>query len=135
MQGSITLLNRLKRKDSITNTDVWYKTVINNCIYKKDRISGVDGKVVSMGQQFTILIPFTGKYITYNEWKKLEDKTGFFTISNQDVIILEDVAEDVTDKNITQVKQDHEPNTCEVRSIEQVIRRNGVNFEFRIGGV
>ena len=135
MQGSITLLNRLKRKDSITNTDVWYKTVINNCIYKKDRISGVDGKVVSMGQQFTILIPFTGKYVTYNEWKKLEDKTGFFTISNQDVIILENVEEDVTDKNITQVKQDHEPNTCEVRSIEQVIRRNGVNFEFRIGGV
>ena len=135
MQGSITLLNRLKRKDSITNTDVWYKTVINNCIYKKDRISGVDGKVVSMGQQFTVLIPFTGKYVTYNEWKKLEDKTGFFTISNQDVIILENVEEDVTDKNITQVKQDHEPNTCEVRSIEQVIRRNGVNFEFRIGGV
>ena len=135
MQGSITLLNRLKRKDSVTNTDVWYKTVINNCIYKKDRITGVDGKVVSMGQQFTILIPFTGKYVTYNEWKKLEDKTGFFTISNQDVIILEDVAEDVTDKNITQVKQDHEPNTCEVRSIEQVIKRNGVNFEFRVGGV
>ena len=135
MQGSITLLNRLKRKDSITNTDVWYKTVIQNCIYKKDRITGVDGKVVSMGQQFTILIPFTGKYVTYNEWKKLEDKTGFFTLSNQDVIILEDVAEDVTDKNITQVKQDHEPNTCEVRSIEQVIKRNGVNFEFRIGGV
>ena len=135
MQGSITLLNRLKRKDSVTNTDVWYKTVINNCIYKKDRITGVDGKVVSMGQQFTILIPFTGKYITYNEWKKLEDKTGFFTISNQDVIILENVAEDVTDKNITQVKQDHEPNTCEVRSIEQVIKRNGVNFEFRVGGV
>lgn len=135
MQGSITLLNRLKRKDSITNTDIWYKTVIQNCIYKKDRISGVDGKVVSMGQQFTILIPFTGKYVTYNEWKKLEDKTGFFTLSNQDVIILEDVKEDVTDKNITQVKQDHEPNTCEVRSIEQVIRRNGVNFEFRIGGV
>lgn len=135
MQGSITLLNRLKRKDSITNTDVWYKTVINNCIYKKDRITGVDGKVVSMGQQFTILIPFTGKYVTYNEWKKLEDKTGFFTLSNQDVIILENVEEDVTDKNITQVKQDHEPNTCEVRSIEQVIKRNGVNFEFRVGGV
>lgn len=135
MQGSITLLNRLKRKDSITNTDVWYKTVINNCTYKKDRITGVDGKVVSMGQQFTVLIPFTGKYVTYNEWKKLEDKTGFFTLSNQDVIILEDVEEDVTDKNITQVKQDHEPNTCEVRSIEQVIKRNGVNFEFRVGGV
>lgn len=135
MQGSITLLNRLKRKDSITNTDVWYKTVIKNCTYKKDRITGVDGKVVSMGQQFTILIPFTGKYIPYNEWKKLEDKTGFFTLSNQDVIILEDVEEDVTDKNITQVKQDHEPNTCEVRSIEQVIMRNGVNFEFRVGGV
>ena len=135
VQGSITILNRLKRKDSVAGTDVWYKSVINNCTYKKDRISGVDGKVVSMGQEFTILIPFTGKYMPYNEWKNLEDKTGFFTISNQDVIILEDVEEEVTDKTIISVKQNHEPNTCEVRSIEQVIKRTGVNFEFRIGGV
>lgn len=135
MQGTITLLNKLSRKDSVTNTDIWYKTEIENCTYKKDRVTSVDGKVVSMGQQFTVLIPFTDKYIPYSQWKTLEDKTNYFTLSNQDVIILESVPEEVTDKTIIAVKQAHEPNTCEIRSIEQVIKRSGVKFEFRVSGV
>lgn len=135
MQGAVTLLNRLKRKDSVTNTDIWYKSVIENCVYKKDRISNINGTVVSMGQQFTILIPFTGKYLPYKEWKALEDKTGYYTLSNQDVIILDIVKEEVTAQNITQVKNDYEPNTCEIRSIEQVDKKLSVQFEFRIGGV
>ena len=98
MNGNITLLNRLKRKDSVTNTDVWFKTKIQNCVYKKDRITTVNGTVVSMGQAFTVLIPFTGNYLPYKDWKKLEDKTGFYTLSEQDVIILDDVIEEVIDK-------------------------------------
>ena len=135
MNGNITLLNRLKRKDSVTNTDVWYKTKIQNCVYKKDRITTVNGTVVSMGQAFTILIPFTGNYLPYKDWKKLEDKTGFYTLSEQDVIILDDVIEEVTSQNITQIKNDYEPNTCEIRSIEQVNQVFSVQFEFRVSGV
>ena len=135
MNGNITLLNRLKRKDSVTNTDVWYKTKIQNCVYKKDRITTVNGTVVSMGQAFTVLIPFTGNYLPYKDWKKLEDKTGFYTLSEQDVIILDDVVEEVTPQNITQIKNDYEPNTCEIRSIEQVNQVFSVQFEFRVSGV
>ena len=135
MLGTITLLNKLKRKDSTTNIDVWYKTVIKDCIYKKDKISNVNGNIVSMGQQFTILIPFTGKYLPYRDWKQLEDKTGYYTLSEQDVIILDIVTEDITAQNITQIKNDYEPNTCEIRSIEQVEQKLSVNFEFRVGGV
>lgn len=135
MIGTITLLNKLKRKDSTTNIDVWYKTVIKDCIYKKDKISTVNGNIVSMGQQFTILIPFTGKYLPYRDWKQLEDKTGYYTLSEQDVIILDIVTEDITAQNITQIKNDYEPNTCEIRSIEQVEQKLSVNFEFRVGGV
>ena len=135
MNGNITLLNRLKRKDSVTNTDVWYKTKIQNCVYKKDRITTVNGTVVSMGQAFTILIPCTGNYLPYKDWKKLEDKTGFYTLSEQDVIILDDVIEEVTPQNITQIKNDYEPNTCEIRSIEQVNQVFSVQFEFRVSGV
>lgn len=135
MNGNITLLNKLKRKDSVTNTDVWYKTKIQNCVYKKDRITTVNGTVVSMGQAFTILIPFTGNYLPYKDWKKLEDKTGFYTLSEQDVIILDDVVEEVTPQNITQIKNDYEPNTCEIRSIEQVNQVFSVQFEFRVSGV
>lgn len=135
MLGTITLLNKLKRKDSTTNIDVWYKTVIKDCVYKKDKISTVNGNIVSMGQQFTILIPFTGKYLPYRDWKQLEDKTGYYTLSEQDVIILDIVTEDITAQNITQIKNDYEPNTCEIRSIEQVEQKLSVNFEFRVGGV
>ena len=135
MNDNITLLNRLKRKDSVTNTDVWYKTKIQNCVYKKDRITTVNGTVVSMGQAFTVLIPFTGNYLPYKDWKKLEDKTGFYTLSEQDVIILDDVIEEVTPQNITQIKNDYEPNTCEIRSIEQVNQVFSVQFEFRVSGV
>ena len=135
MNGNITLLNRLKRKDSVTNTDVWYKTKIQNCVYKKDRITTVNGTVVSMGQAFTVLIPFTGNYLPYKDWKKLEDKTGFYSLSEQDVIILDDVIEEVTPQNITQIKNDYEPNTCEIRSIEQVNQVFSVQFEFRVSGV
>ena len=135
MVGNITLLNRLKRQDSVTNTDIWYKTIIKNCTYKKDRVSNVNGTVVSMGQSFTILIPFTGNYLPYKDWKKLADKTGFYTLSPSDVIILDTVEEDVTDKNIITIKNDYEPNSCEIMSIEQVDKKLSVKFEFRVGGV
>ena len=134
-QGTITLLNKLKRKHSITNLDVWYKTVIKDCAYKKDRVSNVNGSVVSVGEEFTILIPFTGGYLSYKDWKNLEDKTGTYTLSSQDIIILGEVEEEVTAQNITQIKNDYEPNTCEVRSIEQVDQKLSVNYQFRIGGV
>lgn len=135
MEGKITLLNRLKRKDSVTGVDVWYKTIIDGCVYKKDRVQNVNGTVVSLGQLFTILIPFTGKYIPYSSWRNMEDKTGFYTLSEQDVIILEEVAEEVTDKTIVKIKNDYEPNTCDIRTIEQVQQRFSANFEFRISGV
>ena len=135
MQGTVTLLNRLRKKDSVTNLDVWYKTYIQNCIYKKEKVTDVSGTNVSMGEQFTILIPFSDKYKPYREWKKLEDKSAFYTISPQDIIILDIVNEDVTPQTIIQIKNDYEPNTCEIRSIEQVEQRLSTRFEFRIGGV
>ena len=46
MQGTVTLLNKLKRKDSTTNTDVWYKTILTDCVYKKTSLASVTGKTV-----------------------------------------------------------------------------------------
>lgn len=135
MQGTVTLLNKLKRKDSTTNVDIWYKTILTDCVYKKTSIASVTGKTVGMGQQFTILIPFTGKYLPYKDWKNLVDKTRFYTLSPSDVIILGTVEEDVTDKNIITIKNDYEPNSCEIMSIEQVDQKLSVQFEFRVGGV
>lgn len=135
MNGTITLLNKLKRKDSTTGLDVWFKTIIKDCLYKKDKISNVSNTVISMGEEYTILIPFTGGYMPYKEWKNLADKTGYYTLSNQDVIILDEVTEEVTANNITEIKNAYEPNTCEIRSIEQVEQKLSVRYEFLVGGV
>ena len=58
MNGTITLLNKLKRKDSTTGLDVWFKTIIKHCVYKKYKISNVSNTVISMGEEYTILIVF-----------------------------------------------------------------------------
>lgn len=135
MRGKITLLNKLKRKDSATNRDVWYKTILNDCEYAITSVSNVSGTTVSMGQQFTVLIPFTGKYIPYNAWKDLADKSGVYTLSSSDTIILGEVDEEITDGNIVTIKNQYEPFTCDIRSIQQVDRKLSANFEFRVMGV
>lgn len=135
MRGKITLLNRLQKKDSVTNLDIWYKTVINDCEYKKERITDMNGTTVAMGTKFTILIPFTGKYLPYREWKKLDDKTGYYTLSTKDVIVLGDVEEDVNPSNIISIKNDYSPDACDIQSIEQVEQRFSANYEFRVGGI
>ena len=135
MRGKITLLNRLQKKDSVTNLDIWYKTVINDCEYKKERITDMNGTTVAMGTHFTILIPFTGKYLPYREWKKLDDKTGYYTLSTKDVIVLGDVEEDVNPSNIISIKNDYSPDACDIQSIEQVEQRFSANYEFRVGGI
>lgn len=95
----------------------------------------MNGTVVSMGEEFTVLIPFTNKFLPYKEWKVKEDKTGFYTLSPQDIIIIGIVTEDVTPDNVINIKSDYEPNTCEIRSIEQVEKKLSVTYEFRVGGV
>ena len=135
METTITLINKLKRKDSITGKDIWYKSIIEHCAFTKKRVSQMDGTVVSMGEEFTILIPFTDKFLPYKVWKEQEDKTGFYTLSPQDIIIIGIVTEDVTPDNVINIKSDYEPNTCEIRRIEQVEKKLSVTYEFRVGGV
>ena len=95
----------------------------------------MNGTTVAMGTQFTILSPFTGRYLPYREWKKLNDKTGYYTLSTKDVIVLGDVEEDVNPSNIISIKNDYSPDACDIQSIEQVEQRFSANYEFRLGGI
>ena len=135
METTITLLNKLKRKDSVTGKDIWYKSIIEHCTFTKKRVSQMNGTVVSMGEEFTVLIPFTDKFLPYKEWKVKEDKKEYYTISREERIIIGIVTEDVTPDNVINIKSDYEPNTCEIRSIEQVEKKLSVTYEFRVGGV
>lgn len=126
----ITILNKLNRTDSTTGMDVWYKTIIDGCEAKKDKVATVAGTEVSMGETFTILIPFTNKYKHYENWT---DRDNTFTMSAGDVVILGEVLETVTPNNIAEIR--NRPNACDVRVVEEREQKHGVKYQLRVSGV
>lgn len=131
----ITIANRLNRTDSVTGLDVWYATKISNIPYSKEKVTTVNGTQVSMGESFNILIPFTGKYMAYNDWKNADNRDNYYTISQGDFIFLTDVKEDIQSNNIIQIKNKYEPMVCEVRSVIEVPQRNGASIQLKVSGV
>lgn len=132
MIGTITICNKLKRQDSLTGLDVWYKTVLHGIKFKKDKVSSVVGTDVSLGNSFTVLIPFTGRYKSYSDWKD-GDRETTYTMNQGDFIFFEELTEDVTPSNIVKLKSAKE--CCEVRSVEEVLQKYGVKIQLRVSGV
>lgn len=131
----ITIANRLNRTDSVTGLDVWYKTELHNIIYSKERVTAVNGTQVSVGEVFTILIPFDNYYKPYIEWKKLVNKDDFYTLSQGDYIFLAQVDEDIQPNNIMTLKNNYKPLVCEVRSITEVSQNHGATIRLKVSGV
>lgn len=133
---TITILNKLNRKDSATGLDVWYKSVIKNASYYTEKTTNVSGTNVSMGQTFKVLIPFNDNYLNYAEWKKAGKQTGHFTISQGDYIVLGEIEEtQITPNNIQSIRQKYEPNVCDVRFFTELNDRGGATVQLRIEGV
>ena len=132
---TITIANRLNRTDSVTGLDVWYKTELHNITYSKERVTDVNGTQVSVGEVFTILIPFDKYYKPYIEWKKLADKDDFYTLSQGDYIFLTQVEEDIQPNNIMTLNNSYKPLVCEVRSIIEVSHKHGATIRLKVSGV
>lgn len=136
MNGAVTILNKLNRKDSTTKLDVWYKTTIQNCAYSTNKVENVSGNVVSVGQTFTILIPFSELYLPYKDWKDSPLIASRFTLNPGDYIFLvSSVSEDVTPNTIQTVRNLYEPNVCEIKTITEVEKFGDTQFQFRVEGV
>lgn len=131
----ITIANRLNRTDSVTGLDVWYKTELHNIPYSKERVTDVNGTQVSVGEVFTILIPFDKYYKSYIEWKKLANKDDFYTLSQGDYIFLTSVAEDIQPNNIMTLKNSYKSLVCEVRSIIEVSQKHGATIRLKVSGI
>lgn len=131
MLKTITLLNKLNRKDSQTGLDVWYKTILTANVYNQKVTSAV-GMDVSMNETYTILIPFSDKYSTYHLWKSM-NKDEHYTLKQGDVIIFDEVEEEVTTNNIAEIQKQYE--SCVVRTIEQREKILDANYQFKVGAV
>ena len=93
------------------------------------------GNGVYIGTYITVLIPFNDDYLNYREWKKLDDKSGKFTMSSGDYIVLGDVEEEITAQNVVAVIKEYEGFSCMVKHIKKPHKRFNATVQLKIEGV
>jgi hypothetical protein len=136
MLNSITLCSKLKKSDSTTGLDVWYKYIFKDIKYSQQKVTNVVGSDISMSQSYTILIPFTGIYLPYLDWKASAERDTKFTVSQGDVVFLGiELTDEITPTTIVRLRNQYEPNVCEVRSIDEVPQKCGATIQLRLSGV
>ena len=142
---TITIYN--KYVDPETQRVTWYKTVVNNCFWKSINELYNMGRygMSAVGIQFEVKniicrIPEDDRYINKREWNTLEDKADYFTLANNDIIVLGEV-EDTIDE-YTEGQRSNDLLTKykaydECMQIEQYVDnvRTGVNLRhYRVSG-
>lgn len=131
----VTILNKLKRTDSLTGADVWYKTVIEDAAWYTKAARTASGSGVYIGTYITVLLPFHSDYKNYLDWVAENNREKYFTISANDYIVLGDVAEEITADNVVKTLQKYGENVCTVRSHSTQYQRYGAKVQVRIEGV
>lgn len=131
----ITILNKLKRTDSATGLDVWYKSVIEDAAWYKQVERSVTNSSVYIGTFTKILIPFHNEFLPYEEWKKAGNPDTHFTISTGDYIVLGEVSEPITSNNIIKLMQDYGENVCLVKHHRICPERFGAKIQLQIEGI
>ena len=131
----VTILNKLKRTDSLTGADVWYKTVIEDAAWYTKAARTASGSGVYIGTYITVLLPFHSNYKNYLEWVAENNRENYFTISANDYIVLGDVPEEITADNVVKTLQKYGENVCTVRSHSTQYQRYGAKVQVRIEGV
>lgn len=132
---TITILNKLKRTDSLTNKDLWYKTVLTDVAWYTDSARSAGANAVFIGTYITVLVPFHDNYLPYLEWRKPGKQDSNYTISTGDYVVKGIVSEDITADNIVKVLQDYGENVCLVRHHNENYDRFGASVQLKIQGV
>lgn len=118
-QKTVTILNKLKRVDSATNSDEWVKHSLQNCVWIDIDESSANGTDVSSSNKIQVHIPSNQmlEYKQYDDWKS--DTSNSFTISQGDYLIVGEVDENITSMNITKVLSGYQK-VCKVRLFEDL---------------
>lgn len=136
MNTKVTILNKLRKSDSVTGVDVWYKSFLPDVAYKKEVIRDLNGTNVSVSETITILIPFDSKYTPYLKWKDLADKENYYTLSVGDLIFLDVYLEEEPTPNIiSTLRTKYASVCCDVKSIEEVEQKYGVIYRLKVGAI
>ncbi len=94
---TITLYNRIRAADSPDKKEHWRKTVLHHCFWKSVVNTGFSGTEASVRNAYVTRIPQDECYLPYAEYVKSPD--GHFTVSQDDIVILGEIAEEITGEN------------------------------------
>ena len=132
---TITIFNKLRRNDSVTGMDIWYKTVIENAVWYTDSARSAGGQNVYIGSYITILIPFENNYLPYIEWKKPGMQDNYYTMSLSDYVIKGLVEEEVDANNIVKTLEKYGEDVCLVKHHNELHNRFGATVQLKVQGV
>lgn len=132
---TVTILNKLKRTDSLTGKDVWFKTVLTDVVWYTEVEREATGNSVYIGTYVKVLIPFHDEYVPYIDWKKPGNQDGHYTMSMGDYIVKGEVPEEVNADNIVKVMQTYGENVCLVKHHKENYNRFGATVQLKIEGV
>lgn len=131
----ITILNKLKKADSLTGLDVWHKTVLTDAAWYSQTERTATASSVYIGSYFKVLIPFHDNCLYYVDWKQSGMQDGNYTMSAGDYIILGEVTEDITPNNVVATMTKYEPNVCQVKTFQPLHDRFSAFVQLSVEGV
>ena len=124
----VTIVNRLLGVDNGSGKDIFYKKILKDCMWDDKQISSRNGNSITFIDGYKVQIPqdqeFT--YFEYNIWKNKENLEDCFTLSNDDVMILGEVKEEITPNNITEIIDKYKPNAFRIRQFHDLTFK-GIN--------
>lgn len=132
---TVTIFNKLKRTDSFTGKDIWFKTVLHDVAWYTDVEREPTNSSIYIGKYHTILIPFHNEFLPYIQWRELGNQDEHYTMSMGDYIVKGNVEEDFTAENIVKGLERYGENVCLVKFHEQKHDRFGATVQLRIEGV
>lgn len=134
-KDTITIHNCHKAKDNGTGKDIWYKTILEQCFFKSSEVQNVSGTTLEKAASYTCRIPRAEKYLPYAEWSALADKTGYFTASLNDIVLLGEQGEHITGATpytATEILAKYKPDAFKIMTFSNNSKYPGAHI--RIGG-
>jgi len=135
---TITLWNCLKAVDNpAANVDAWYKTILPDCFFKVVTAQVNSGFNSQMSGAYAVRIPKSATYLSYAEWvaKAANLRDGFFTMRNDDIVILGTTADMITSlspNTATQILSKNKPNAFKVTACSD--NSGSMQGHYRLGG-
>lgn len=131
---TITLYNRICAADRTDKKEHWKKTVLHHCFWKSVVNTGFSGTEASVRNTYTVRIPQDERYLPYAEYVKSPD--GHFTVSQGDIVILGNIAEEITGESghmAAQVLNRYKPQAFKVTAFSDNTAFP-VDKHYRLGG-